>query len=71
MAGRSEHDSVSPSLQERANLNGGSDRPSGEEITLPLIGRLGAAGAQISRFQEEKGLVKWIGTVCALCVPFV
>lgn len=49
----------------------GSDRPSGEEIALPLIGWLGAAGAQISRFQEESGLVKWIGTVCALCVLFV
>lgn len=49
----------------------GSDRPSGEEIALSLIGWLGAAGAQISRFQEENSLVKWIGTeraLCALCV---
>lgn len=57
VAGRSEHE--------------GSDRPSGEEIALSLIGWLGAAGAQISRFQEENSLVKWIGTeraLCALCV---
>jgi len=46
----------------------GSDRPSGEEIALSLIGWLGAAGAQISRFQEENGFVKWTGTVCSLCV---
>lgn len=45
----------------------GSDRLSREEIALSLIGWLGAAGAQISRFQEESGLVKWTGTVCALC----
>lgn len=49
----------------------GSDRPSGEEIALCLIGWLEAAGAQISRFQEENGLVKWIGTVCARCALFV
>lgn len=45
----------------------GSDRLSRVEITLALIGWLGAAGAQISRFQEASGLVKWTGTVCALC----
>lgn len=45
----------------------GSDRLSRVEITLALIGWLGAAGAQISRFQEVSGLVKWTGTVCALC----
>ena len=65
---------TTPSCHRRGNSGTwtkGSDRPSGEEIALSLIGWLGAAGAQISRFQEESGLVKWIGTVRALCVLFV